>query len=71
MFPGLENIPRLNVDQMRVIDAAHGLTGHKNYSKDSDFRLQPTKAGDYRRFRYFSDGGFAVKKRDEAFAVHK
>jgi len=71
MFPGLENIPRLNVDQMRVIDTAHGLTGHKNYSKDSDFRLQPTKAGDYRRFRYFSDGGFAVKKRDEAFAVHK
>jgi hypothetical protein len=56
---------------MRVIDTAHGLTGHKNYSKDSDFRLQPTKAGDYRRFRYFSDGGFAVKKRDEAFAVHK
>jgi hypothetical protein len=69
MFPGLENIPRLSVEQMRVIDAAHGLTGHKNYSKDSEFRLQPTKAGDYRRFRYFSDGGLAVKKRNEDFAV--
>jgi hypothetical protein len=69
MFPGLENIPRLSVEQMRVIDAAHGLTGHKNYSKDSEFRLQPTKAGDYKKFRYFSDGGLAVKKHNEDFAV--
>jgi hypothetical protein len=69
MFPGLENIPRLSVEQMRVIDAAHGLTGHKNYSKDSEFRLQPTKAGDYKKFRYFSEGGLAVKKHNEDFAV--
>jgi len=69
MFPGLENIPRLSVEQMRVIDAAHGLSGHKNYSKDSEFRLQPTKAGDYKKFRYFAEGGLAVKKRDEALAV--
>lgn len=69
MFPGLENIPRLSVEQMRVIDAAHGLSGHKNYSKDSEFRLQPTKAGDYKKFRYFSEGGLAVKKRNAALAV--
>jgi hypothetical protein len=69
MFPGLEKIPRLSVEQMRAVDAAHGLTGHKNYSKDSEFRLQPTKAGDYKRFRYFSRGGLAVKKHNEDFAV--
>jgi hypothetical protein len=69
MFPGLENIPRMSVEQMRVIDAAHGLSGHKNYSKDSEFRLQPTKRGDYRNFRYFSRGGFAVKKSKKALAV--
>lgn len=69
MFPGLENIPRMSVEQMRAIDAAHGLTGHKNYSKDSEFRLQPTKRGDYRNFRYFSRGGLAVKKGGKALAV--
>ena len=69
MFPGLENIPRLSVDQMRIVDAAHGLTGHKNYSKDAEFRLQPTKAGDYRKFRYFAEGGFAAKKRSGGFAA--
>jgi hypothetical protein len=69
MFPGLENIPRLSVDQMRIVDAAHGLTGHKNYSKDAEFRLQPTKRGDYRKFRYFAEGGFAAKKRSGGFAA--
>ena len=69
MFPGLENIPRLSVDQMRIVDAAHGLTGHKNYSKDAEFRLQPTKRGDYRKFRYFAEGGFAAKKRNGGFAA--
>lgn len=74
MFPGLENIPRLSVDQMRVIDAAHGRSGHKNYSKDmstGEVRLRPTREVDYEEFRYFKKGGFSAKKRNAALAVHK
>lgn len=69
MFPGLEKMPRMSVEQMRAIDAAHGLSGHKNYSKDSEFRLQPTKPGDYKNFRYFSKGGLAAKKGGGALSV--
>lgn len=65
MFPGLENLPRMSVEQMRIADKAHGLTGHKNYSKVRDgdiIQLRPTvPIPDYRLLRYFKDGGLAVK----------
>jgi hypothetical protein len=67
MFPGLENLPRMSVEQMRIADKAHGLTGHKNYSKvrDGDLvQLRPTvPISDYRVLRYFKRGGLAVKPR--------
>lgn len=68
MFPGLERIPRMSVEQMRVVDAQHGLSGHKNYSKDAESRLQPTRPVDPARFRNFAVGGVA-RKAD--FAVRK
>jgi len=68
MFPGLERIPRMSVEQMRVVDAQHGLSGHKNYSKDAENRLQPTRPVDPARFRNFAVGGVA-RKAD--FAVRK
>lgn len=65
MFPGLELIPRMSVDQLKVIDKGHALSGHKNYTKeliDGDPRLQPTKPVAHEGLRYFSTGGFAVRK---------
>lgn len=59
MFPGLENIPAMNRDQLRVVNQEHNLSGHKNYTKvdalgrplsesteedlAADVYLQPTK----------------------------
>ena len=65
MFPGLELVPRMSVDQLRVINKNHALSGHKNYTKeivDGDPRLQPTKPVAHEGLRYFSTGGFAVRK---------
>jgi hypothetical protein len=64
MFPGLENIPRMSTEQMRIVDAQHALSGHKNYSKDlstGEARLQPTISVDPSRLRYFALGGLAEK----------
>ena len=65
MFPGLELIPRMSPEQLRVIDRQHMLSGHKNYTKemvDGDPRLQPTKPVPHERMRHFSRGGLAVRK---------
>jgi hypothetical protein len=64
MFPGLERLPRMSIDQLRVADKAHALSGHKNYGKDKSgdiVRLKPTRPVDYTKMRYFKDGGLAVK----------
>ena len=66
MFPGLERLPRMSIDQLRVADKAHALSGHKNYGKDKSgdvVRLKPTRPVDYTKMRYFKDGGLAVKAR--------
>ena len=65
MFPGLELIPRMSPEQLRVVDRQHMLSGHKNYTKemvDGDPRLQPTKAVSHEEMRHFARGGFAVRK---------
>jgi hypothetical protein len=65
MFPGLELIPRMNPEQLRVVDRQHMESGHKNYTKeivDGDPRLQPTKPVSHEQMRHFSRGGFAVRK---------
>lgn len=65
MFPGLELIPRMSTDQLRVVDRQHMLSGHKNYTKemvDGDPRLQPTKPVSHEALRHFSEGGMAVRR---------
>jgi hypothetical protein len=63
MFPGLELVPRPNVDQLQDVSRNYTLSGHKNYSKvpgadEFDIpRLQPTKPVDYTGLRYFAKGG--------------
>lgn len=61
MFPGLERLPRMNVDQLRATDAAHAEAGFKDYSKQivdaetGDFRLKPTRpVANPSRLGYFS-----------------
>jgi hypothetical protein len=58
MYPGLERLPRMSVNQLRVADDAHRRSGHKNYTKteldDGSTRLNPTKpVPDWRRLTYF------------------
>lgn len=65
MFPGLERIPRMSVEQLREVNAAHSATGHRNYSKvvdaDGNMRLQPTKKTDNPSgLAYFGIGGLGL-----------
>lgn len=74
MFPGLELVPRMSVDQLSVANKAHALSGHKNYTKeliDGDPRLQPTRQVDHEGLRYFRKGGFAVRKRHNLSAKRR
>ncbi len=43
MFPGLSNLPAPSLDQLRAVDLAHKLTGHKTYTKGADSMLRPTR----------------------------
>jgi hypothetical protein len=61
MFPGLEKLPRMSVDQLRAVDDVHRTAGFKNYTKENvnpetgDFRLKPTQpVSNPSRLGYFS-----------------
>ena len=43
MFPGLPKLPAQSIEQLRAVDAAHRMTGHKTYGKSDEGTLQPTK----------------------------
>jgi hypothetical protein len=52
MFPGLEKLPRPDIDQARQTSEAHRDAGHKDFTKEvvdeeaGEFRLRPTKPVD-------------------------
>jgi hypothetical protein len=62
MFPGLEKMPRMSVDQLKRVDATHAKSGHKSSTKvkmeDGSVRLKPTQFMDNPAdFAYFSNPG--------------
>lgn len=73
MFPGLEKMPRMTVDQARLADDAHRASGHKDYTKEvidekaGEFRLRPTKYVDNpAKLAYFAfPGAFLLMQGEE------
>jgi hypothetical protein len=77
MFPGLEKLPRMSVDQLKRVDRTHMLSGHKDQTKvkldDGGVRLKPTKLMENPAdFAYFSNpaaaapfGAIPAARRDE------
>jgi hypothetical protein len=60
MFPGLEKLPRMSVDQLKRVDRTHMLSGHKDQTKvkldDGSVRLKPTQLMENPAdFAYFSN----------------
>jgi len=60
MFPGLEKLPRMSVEQLKTPNKTHMYTGHKSASKvkrdDGSVRLKPTQFMDNPAdFAYFSN----------------
>ena len=62
MFPGLSKVPAMSMDQLRAVDAAHALTGHKTYGKTEEGSLQPTRpyVGNPSQMGYLGIGGLAA-----------
>jgi hypothetical protein len=77
MFPGLEKLPRMSVEQLKKVDETHMQSGHKDNTKvkmdDGSVRLKPTSFMDNPAdFAYFSNpsplapfGAIPAARRDE------
>ena len=73
MFPGLEKMPRMSVDQARLADDTHRGSGHKDYTKEvvdeqaGEFRLRPTKyVNNPAKLAYFAfPGAFMLMQGEE------
>jgi hypothetical protein len=77
MFPGLEKLPRMSVEQLKKVDETHAQSGHKDNTKvkldDGSVRLKPTSFMDNPAdFAYFSNpsplapfGAIPAARRDE------
>lgn len=62
MFPGLSKTPAPSLEQLRLVDEAHRLTGHKTYTKTPEGNLPPTRpfTGSASQMGYLGLGGLAL-----------